>query len=171
VMRLHNVNTVAGRDGNLIVMSRHGEVVIAAQVKGEDGQVRERERERYPLVHGAKLLKREGDHVKGGEMIAEWDPYTTPIITEVDGVAKYGDIIEGKTMEERVDERTGARSNVIVEFRELDVRPRISIKDKDGKTIKIPSSNLFARYFLPVGAYINVAEGAEVKAGDIIAKI
>src|SRR5262249_4808710 len=108
---------------------------------------------------------------KGGEMIAEWDPYTTPIITEVDGVAKYGDIIEGKTMEERVDERTGARSNVIVEFRELDVPPRISIKDKDGKTIKIASSNLFGRYFLPVGAYINVAEGAEVKAGDIIAKI
>jgi DNA-directed RNA polymerase subunit beta' len=171
IVRLHNVNTVPGRDGTLIVMSRHGEVVIAAQVKGDDGHVRERERERYPLVFGAKLRKADGDHVKGGELIAEWDPYTTPIITEVDGVVKFGDIIEGKTMEERVDERTGARSNVIVEFKDLDVRPRISIKDSAGKTARIPGSNLYARYFLPVGAYINVTEGIEVKAGDVIAKI
>ncbi len=171
VVRLHNVNTVPGRDGTLIVMTRHGEVVIAAQVKGEDGHVRERERERYPLVYGAKLRKGEGDHVKAVELIAEWDPYTTPIITEVDGVVKFGDILEGKTMEERVDERTGARSNVIVEFKDLDVRPRISIKDGSGKTVKIPNSNLYARYFLPVGAYINVTEGIGVKAGDVIAKI
>jgi DNA-directed RNA polymerase subunit beta' len=171
VVRLHNVNTVPGRDGTLIVMTRHGEVVIAAQVKGEDGHVRERERERYPLVYGAKLRKAEGDHVKAAELIAEWDPYTTPIITEVDGVVKFGDILEGKTMEERVDERTGARSNVIVEFKDLDVRPRISIKDGSGKTVKIPNSNLYARYFLPVGSYINVTEGIEVKAGDVIAKI
>ncbi|MBV8138938.1 MAG: DNA-directed RNA polymerase subunit beta' [Deltaproteobacteria bacterium] len=171
VVRLHNVNTVPGRDGTLIVMTRHGEVVIAAQVKGEDGHVRERERERYPLVYGAKLRKGEGDHVRAAELIAEWDPYTTPIITEVDGAVKFGDILEGKTMEERVDERTGARSNVIVEFKDLDVRPRISIKDGGGKTVKIPNSNLYARYFLPVGAYINVTEGIEVKAGDVIAKI
>ncbi|HYB92165.1 MAG TPA: DNA-directed RNA polymerase subunit beta', partial [Candidatus Binataceae bacterium] len=171
IVRLHGVNTVPGRDGNLIVMSRHGEVVVAAQVKSEDGQIRERERERYPLVYGAKLHKRDGDRVKAGELVAEWDPYTTPIVTEVDGAVKYGDIIEGKTMEERVDERTGARSNVIVEFKELDVRPRVSIKDAAGKTVKIPNTNLFARYFLPVGAYINVPEGATVKAGDVIAKI
>ena len=93
--------------------------------------MRERERERYPLVYGAKLRKAEGDTVKAGELIAEWDPYTTPIITEVGGTVKYGDILEGKTMEERVDERTGARSNVIVESKELDVRPRISIKDDE----------------------------------------
>ena len=104
-------------------------------------------------------------------MIAEWDPYTTPIITEMAGTVKYGDIIEGKTMEERVDERTGARSNVIVEFKELDVRPRISIKDESGKTAKIESSDNFARYYLPVGAYIAVAEGTHVDAGEIIAKI
>jgi DNA-directed RNA polymerase subunit beta' len=74
-------------------------------------------------------------------------------------------------MEERVDERTGARSNVIVEFKDLDVRPRISIKDESGKTAKVPDGTNFARYFLPVGAYINVAEGVQVDAGDIIAKI
>ncbi|HUO06029.1 MAG TPA: DNA-directed RNA polymerase subunit beta' [Candidatus Binataceae bacterium] len=171
IVRLHGVSTVKSRDGNLVVMTRHGEVVIAAEVKGDDGHIRERERERYPLVYGAKLRKGEGDHVKGGELIAEWDPYTTPIITEVGGAVKYGDIIEGKTMEERVDERTGARSNVVVEFKELDVRPRVSIKDASGKTVKLPSSNNFARYFLPVGAYINVAEGAAVEPGDVLAKI
>jgi len=86
-------------------------------------------------------------------------------------VVKFGDILDGKTMNEVVDERTGARSNVIVEFKDLDVRPRISVKDGSGKTAKIPDSNLYARYFLPVGAYINVAEGTEVRAGDVIAKL
>ncbi|HTW87808.1 MAG TPA: DNA-directed RNA polymerase subunit beta' [Candidatus Binataceae bacterium] len=171
VVRLHNVSTVRGRDGHLIVMSRHGEIAIVSPIGG-DGQVqRERERERYPLVYGAKLLKADGERVKAAEKMAEWDPYTTPIITEVDGTVKFGDILEGKTMEERVDERTGARSNVIVEFKDLDVRPRISIKDGSGKTAKIPNSNQYARYFLPVGAYISVSEGAAVKAGDVIARI
>ena len=175
VVRLHGVNTVKSRDGNLVVMSRHGEIAIAERVGGEGdargGVQRERERERYPLVYGAKLLKGEGDHIKPGTLIAEWDPYTTPIITEVGGTVKYGDILEGRTMEERVDERTGARSNVIVEFKELDVRPRVSIKDAHGKTAKLPGSESDARYFLPVGAYINVPEGTAVSPGDIIAKI
>ena len=171
VLRLHNINTVKARDGSLVVLSRHGELAIAEQVRAEDGTVRERERERYPVVYGDKLRKGDGEGVKSGELIAEWDPYTMPIITEVGGTVKYGDILEGKTMEERVDERTGARSNVIVEFRELDVRPRVSIKDASGKTAKIPGTENFARYFLPVGAYINVPEGAEVYPGDILAKI
>ena len=115
VVRLHAVNTVKARDGSLVVMTRHGEITVAEQVTSDTGIVRERERERYPLVYGAKLRKGDGDKVKGAELIAEWDPYTTPIITEVGGTIKYGDILEGKTMEERVDERTGARSNVIVE--------------------------------------------------------
>ena len=171
IIRLHGVNTVKSRDGSLVVMARHGEVSVVEPVAGEGGAHRERERERYPLVHGARLRKGEGERVKAGELIAEWDPYTTPIITEVGGVVKYGDIIEGKTMEERVDERTGARSNVIVEFKELDVRPRISIKEEHGKTAKIPGTELYARYFLPVGAYISVAEGTTVYPGDVIAKI
>ena len=151
-------------------MSRHGEIAIAETV-GDGTLQRERERERYPLVYGAKLLKGEGDRIKSGTLIAEWDPYTTPIITEVGGTIKYGDILEGRTMEERVDERTGARSNVIVEFKELDVRPRVSIKDASGKTAKLPNSESQARYFLPVGAYINVPEGTAVFPGDILAKI
>ncbi len=171
IIRLHGVNTVKSRDGSLVVMSRHGEVAVIERVAGEGGPARERERERYPLVYGARLRKGDGDHVKAGELIAEWDPYTTPIITEVGGTIKYGDILENKTMEERVDERTGARSNVIVEFKELDVRPRISVKDEHGRTVKIPKTELFARYFLPVGAYINVADGVAVYPGDVIAKI
>ena len=170
VIRLHGVNTVRSRDGNQVVMSRHGEIAIAETV-GDGTLQRERERERYPLVYGAKLLKGEGDRIKSGTLIAEWDPYTTPIITEVGGTIKYGDILEGRTMEERVDERTGARSNVIVEFKELDVRPRVSIKDASGKTAKLPNSESQARYFLPVGAYINVPEGTAVFPGDILAKI
>ncbi len=170
VIRLHGVNTVRSRDGNLVVMSRHGEIAIA-EIVGDGTVQRERERERYPLVYGAKLLKGEGERIKPGTLIAEWDPYTTPIITEVGGTVKYGDILEGRTMEERVDERTGARSNVIVEFKELDVRPRVSIKDANGKTAKLPNSESFARYFLPVGAYINVPEGTAVFPGDILAKI
>ncbi len=172
LVRLHNVKTVPSRDGSLVVMSRHGEVAVVAPVAGEGGApARERERERYPLVYGAKLRKADGDKVKANELIAEWDPYTTPIVTEVSGKIKYGDVLEGKTMEERVDERTGARSNVIVEFKDLDVRPRISIKDDSGRTAKLPDSENYARYFLPVGAYINVPEGAQVAAGDVIAKI
>jgi DNA-directed RNA polymerase subunit beta' len=172
IVRLHGVNTVKSRDG-LVVMSRHSEVAIGVpEPASESGApARERERERYPLVYGAKLRKADGDRIKAGELIAEWDPYTTPIITEVGGTIKYGDILEGKTMEERVDERTGARSNVIVESRELDVRPRISIKDESGKTSKIPGSENYARYFLPVGAYINVPEATQVYPGDVIAKI
>ena len=166
IVRLHNVNTVRSRDGSLIVMSRRSEVVIAVPA----GQA-ERERERYPLVYGAKLRKNDGDAVKAGELVAEWDPFTTPIITEVAGTIKYGDILEGKTMEEKPDERTGARYNVIIESKELDVRPRISIKDNWGKTGKVPYSDNYARYFLPVGAYITVADGTPAEAGDILAKI
>src|SRR6266849_6743186 len=102
IVRLHGVNTVKSRDG-LVVMSRHSEVAIAIpEPASESGApARERERERYPLVYGAKLRRAEGDRIKAGELVAEWDPYTTPIITEVGGTIKYGDILEGKTMEER----------------------------------------------------------------------
>src|SRR3984893_2733181 len=184
LVRLHNVKTVPSRDGSLIVVAGHRGGGIVAPVHAEGAApgapARERERERYPLVYGAKLRKSEGNKVKSGDLIAEWDPYTTPIITEVAGKIKYGDILEGKTMEERVDERTGARSNVIVEFKELDVRPRISIKDDAGKTARITATLTAdrpsgpaqdARSFLPVGSYINVAEGAHVDAGEVIAKI
>jgi DNA-directed RNA polymerase subunit beta' len=102
--------------------------------------------------------------------MAEWDPYTMPILTEISGKVKFGDVIEGVTMEEQVDEVTGLSRKVIIESRDADKRPRITIKDESGKTAKIGES-LLARYYLPAGSNINVAEETIVKAGDVIAKI
>src|SRR5207253_10972185 len=115
------------------------------------------ERERYPIVYGARLKKKDGEKVKSGEMIAEWDPYTIPILTEVGGVIKFGDILEGVTMEEKVDERTGLSTKVIVDTKDVDKRPRVSIKDERGQPARIGAGE--ARYLLPVGAHLNVVEG------------
>jgi DNA-directed RNA polymerase subunit beta' len=167
VLKYINLNTVVDKNGDLVVMNRNGEIAIVEIP--EPG--RERERERYPIVYGAKLKVKDREAVKAGQLIAEWDPYTIPIVTEVGGTVKFGDILEGVTMEERVDERTGLSTRVVIDCKDLDKRPRISIKDKDGKTQKLPSSENFARYQIPVGAHIAVAEGIELSPGDIIAKI
>jgi DNA-directed RNA polymerase subunit beta' len=165
-LKFINLASVEGKDGDLVVMSRNAEVAIVDYPEPN----RERERERYPVVYGAKLKKRDGAKVKGGEMIAEWDPYTIPILTEMGGVVKFGDILEGVTMEEKLDERTGLSTKVIVDTRDVDKRPRVSIKDEGGQTLRIASGNE-ARYALPVGAHLNVVEGQSVSAGDVIAKI
>jgi DNA-directed RNA polymerase subunit beta' len=167
-LKFVNLATVTNKDGDLVAMNRNGEVVIVERV--DEGR-RERERERYPIVYGAKLKKKDGARVKAGDLLAEWDPYTNPMLTEVSGVVKFGDIVEGVTMEEKVDERTGLSTKVVIDSKDLDKRPRVSIKDKDGKTLRLPSSENYARYPLPVGAHINVTEGQPVGAGDIIAKI
>ena len=164
-LRYLNLKTVVDREGDLVVMNRNGEVAIVDSP--EPG--RERERERYPVVYGAKLKKTDGSTVKPNELIAEWDPYTVPILTEVSGAIKFGDIND-KTMQEKVDERTGLSTRVIIDFRDPNVRPRVSIKDDNGRTAKLPSG-LDARYTLPVGAHINVTEGLQVEAGDVLAKI
>src|SRR5262245_44731475 len=130
-----NLTAVEGKDGDLVVMSRNAEVAIVDYPEPN----RERERERYPIVYGAKLKKRDGGKVKAGEMIAEWDPYTIPVLTEVGGAIKFGDIVEGVTMEEKVDERTGLSTKVIVDTKDVDRRPRVSIKDAAGQTARISS--------------------------------
>ena len=163
-----NVSTVTNKDGDLVVMNRNGEVAIVDYPEGEKG--RERERERYPVVSGAKLKKKDGSKVKAGELLAEWDPYTIPILTEVSGVVKFGDVIETVTMEEKVDERTGLSTKVITDSKDVEKRPRISIKDIEGQTARL-SATSEARYLLPVGAHINVQEGQTVFAGDALAKI
>jgi DNA-directed RNA polymerase subunit beta' len=165
LLKLINVSTVQGRDGDLVVMNRNGELAIVDFPEAG----RERERERYAIVYGAKLKKADGSKVKAGEMVAEWDPYTIPILTEAPGAVKFGDIVEGVTMEEKVDERTGLSTKVVVDTRDLDRRPRISIKDAGGQTARIGGGE--ARYLLPVGAHLNVTEGQAVSAGDVIAKI
>src|SRR5881296_1504028 len=166
-LKLINVSTVEGKDGDLVVMSRNGEVAIVDYPEPK----RERERERYPIVYGAKLKKRDGAKVKSAEMIAEWDPYTIPIVTEAGGVVKFGDIVEGITMEEKVDERTGLSTKVVVDTKDVDKRPRVTIKDTTGQTAKVTGGSGEARYLLPVGAHLNVIEGQPVAAGDVIAKM
>ena len=162
VVKFININSVTTADGNYIVMNRNGELAIV----DETG----REREKYSVVYGAKIKVAPGSHVKAGASIAEWDPYTMPILTEVTGRIKFGDIIEGVTVEEQVDEVTGLSRKVIIESRDADKRPRIAIKDDSGKTVKTLESAV-GRYFLPVGANISVQEESYVNAGDIIAKI
>ncbi len=158
-----NVSTVRNKERDLVVMNRNGELAIV----DETG----RERERYPVIYGAKVKVDDNQLIKSGDLIAEWDPYTIPILTEVSGRVKFGDIVEGVTMQEQVDEVTGFATKVIAELKDPEARPRVSIKDERGRTLKIPESENMARYFLPVGAHIVVNEGDKVYQGDVIAKI
>jgi DNA-directed RNA polymerase subunit beta' len=158
-----NLKSVKNREGNLIVMNRNGEIAVL----DESG----RERRRYSVIYGAKLKVKEGQKVKEGEILAEWDPYSIPVLTEVSGRVKFGDIIEGATMQEQVDEYTGLSRKVITESKDAELRPRISIKDEKGRTMNLPSSISQARYLLPVGANIFISEGDMVEAGDVIVKI
>jgi DNA-directed RNA polymerase subunit beta' len=157
-----NINSVVNKDGHHIVMNRNGEVAIV----DETG----RERERYGIVYGAKIKVAPDMLVKPSETLAEWDPYTMPILTEVSGKVKFGDILEGVTMEEQLDDVTGLSRKVIIESRDADKRPRITLKDESAKTVKI-SESMMGRYFLPVGANISVQDDTFVNAGDVIAKI
>ncbi|MEZ0344745.1 MAG: DNA-directed RNA polymerase subunit beta' [Caldimicrobium sp.] len=150
-----NLRYVQRADGSLVAINRQGEIAIL----GPDGRIREK----YPVVYGAKIKVREGDEVKPGTLLVEWDPYTNPIISEVSGRVKFGDIIDGVTVDEKIDPTTGRITIVVRDYKLTDYRPRISIKDEKGKTI--------ARYELPVGAIISVHEGDYVEAGDILARI
>jgi len=163
VIKFVNLHTVKTREGDLVVMRRHGEVHVLDEQK--------RSRGKYLLSYGAHLKVGDNSSVKKGQLIAEWDPFSIPILAEVNGTIKFDDIIEGKTMQEQVDEVTGLSRKIIVEFKGGDLRPRVSIKDSKGKTAKLADSNAVARYLLSVGVNIVVSEGDEVRAGDILAKI
>ena len=164
-IKFHNIHTVTNKDDVKVVMNRNGEIAVA----DDSGH----ERERYGLVYGTHLFINDGDKVKGGQRLAEWDIYNNPILTDVAGIVKFGDIIEGVTMQEIRDEFTGLARKVIVQPKDPESRPRVSIKELSGsgKTLRIPGSQSDARYFMPVGAIISVVEGDMVSPGDIIAKI
>ena len=125
-----NLNVVVNAEGKAIIMNRRGGNFSIVDDKG-------RERERHPVIYGAHLLIKDGQDVQSGEILAVWDPFTTPIITEVAGRVKFGDIALGKTMQEKVDSVTGKSSRTIIESKSSDVRPRISIKDSGGENSEV----------------------------------
>jgi DNA-directed RNA polymerase beta' subunit len=163
IIKFININTVKNREGLLVVMNRNGSIAVVDS-KG-------REKEKYSVVYGAKLMVHEGKKVEIGEKLVEWDPYSTPILTELGGRIAYGDIIEGVAVKEEVDEVTGLSHKVIIDY-PANMRPRLSIKDEHGRaTLKIPGTNALARYLLPAGAHILVDRNDMVSPGDILAKI
>jgi DNA-directed RNA polymerase subunit beta' len=162
-VRFDNMKSVVDRYGELVNLSRQAELVLLSE-KGI-------ERERYPLTYGAHVKVKEGQEVEAGQVLAEWDPFTNAMLTEVGGRIKFGDILDNITVQERVDPVTQKASRLIIESRDQELKPRISIKDEFGQTAKIPGTPASARYFMPVGAILMVAEGDEVSPGDVIAKI
>jgi len=162
-VKFQGLHCVKNNEGRLVVMNRNGEISILG-TKG-------RERERYPITYGAILNVNDGDDVEAGSLIADWDPYTIPIVSEIAGVVKFGDIIEGTTMQERVDPITGKSSSVIIGSKGSSMNPRISLKSDKAKTLKLPITATPARYSLPVGTIITVEEGQEIQAGMVLGKI
>ncbi|MCA9509771.1 MAG: DNA-directed RNA polymerase subunit beta', partial [Myxococcales bacterium] len=154
-VQFHNVRTIVNRSGQTIAMSRNAEIGIA-DASG-------RERERHAVVYGAHVIVTEGQAVRPGDLLLEWDPFASPILADQPGRVKFGDLVEGSTMREQVDEFTGMSSKVVIESRDPEMRPRISIKSEAGETV--------ARALLPVNAIISVTDGEEVGAGDVLAKI
>ncbi len=157
--------TVKGADGDFIVMSRN--TAITVQVDGKD-------REAYKPPYGARLKVKDGDKVKRGQRLAEWDPYTTPIITEVPGRIRAEDLVDGFSVREETDEATGIANRVIVDWRASargsDLRPAMAVIDEDGAYKRLASGGE-ARYLLSAGAILSVGDGDEVKAGEVIARI
>ena len=165
-IRLDNTSLVTTEDGSEIVLSRSSEMIIL------DDQGREKAR--YRLQYGAKLLKKDGSKVKAGEMLAEWDPYTIPIITEKEGTAHYVDLVEGVSMREIIDESTGIGSRVVMDWKQqtggANLRPRITLRDDNGEVINLPNG-LEARYFMSMNAVLSVENKSKVKAGSVLARI
>ena len=165
-VELRACNTVKNSSGVQIVMNRNAELILI------DDQKRERARHRIP--YGARLTVKEGEKVKRGQAMAEWDPYTLPVITEKEGTATYVDIVEGLSMVEKTDDATGISSKVIVDWKQQpkgsDLKPRITLRDEKNEVITL-DNGLEARYFLSVDAILSVENGQTVNAGDVLARI
>jgi DNA-directed RNA polymerase subunit beta' len=152
------------KTGSVVVMNRNSEMIVV------DGNGREREHHR--LVYGAILAVTNGEHVKAGQLLASWDPFMVPILADTSGVVKFGDLIDGVTVQEKVDDVTGLSRRVVIESKAVELRPRITIKDPtSGETKKLPGSELEARYLIPVGAHIVAVEGDVVDVGAVLSKM
>ncbi len=165
-VRIKNRNIVMNSSGVPVVMGRNTELALLDEAG--------REKARHRVPYGAKLLADEGTTVTKGQKLAEWDPYTIPIITEKDGIAHYVDLIEGTSMREVVDEATGISSKVVIDWKQQprgnDLKPRVTLRTANGDVLTL-ANGLEARYFMSVDAILSVENGAEVKAGDVLARI
>ncbi|MBT5244781.1 MAG: DNA-directed RNA polymerase subunit beta' [Rhodospirillaceae bacterium] len=165
-IQLKNCSTVKDSAGGLVVMSRNAELNLIDE-KG-------RERARHRLPYGSKLLVKDNAKVQRGAKMAEWDPYTLPIISEKNGVVNYVDMIEGLSMDERVDDATGIASKVVIDWKSqpkgAELKPRITLRDKKGEVVMIDKDQE-ARYFLSVDAILSVENGQDIHAGDVLARI
>ena len=165
-IKIKNRNVVINSEGNPIVMNRHTEILLL----DENG----RERSNHKVPYGTKLLVDDNKKVKSGQKLAEWDPYTLPIITEKNGVANYVDLVDGVSMREVTDEATGLSSRVVVDWKQqpkgAELRPRVTLRDDKGEVLEL-SNGLEARYFMSVDAILSVENGAKVHAGDVLARI
>ncbi len=166
LVKIRNRHLARNSDGDLMVMARNVAVVICAP----DGT----ERAVHRVQYGARLKVDEGDMVKRGQRIAEWDAYTRPILTETDGTIGYEDLVEGMSLSETVDEATGIAKRMVMDWRmnvrSSSLKPSLVVKGKDGKLQKLQRGGE-ARYTLPADSILAADPGAHVQAGDIIARI
>jgi DNA-directed RNA polymerase subunit beta' len=165
-VKIKNRNVVINSSGVPVVMGRNCEVTLVDDLG--------REKARHRVQYGAKLFADEGAMVTKGQKLAEWDPYTTPIITDKDGIANYIDLMEGVSVREVVDEATGIASKVVIDWKQQprgnDLKPRITLRDANGEVLLL-ANGIEARYFMAVDAILSVENGAAVKAGDVLARI
>jgi DNA-directed RNA polymerase subunit beta' len=167
-IKLHNLKTVKNRDGHYVAISRSGELTI----QDDHG----RERERYKVVYGSIISVDDGAQVNAGQVVANWDPHTHPIVTEVAGTLKFIDFIEGVSVHTRSDEITGLSSLTISDPKTRgtagkDLRPMVKLVDDEGGDIFIPGTEIPAQYALPAGAIVTVSDNTAVAVGDVLARI
>ncbi|MEM9690658.1 MAG: DNA-directed RNA polymerase subunit beta', partial [Pseudomonadota bacterium] len=167
-VKLNNLKTVEHNKGYLVAVSRSGEISVNDDLG--------RERERYKVPYGATITIRDGDPVEAGQVVANWDPHTHPVVTEVAGKLKFEDFIDGISVNEQVDEFTGLTSIVVSDTKSRgsagkDLRPVAKLVGEDGSDIFFANTEIPAVYALPDGAIISMADGDEVSVGDVIARI
>jgi len=166
-VKLKNLKVVKHASGNYVAVSRSGELIV------QDAQGRDRER--YKVPYGAVLTVYDGEKVKAGSIVAQWEPHTHPIITEVAGKVMFSDLIDGVSVNKQTDEITGLSTYVVLDPAQRggtkDVRPMLGLVDGRGKDLTIPGTDIPAKYMLPPGAIITVDDGAKVGVGGVLARI
>jgi DNA-directed RNA polymerase subunit beta' len=168
-VRLHNLKTITKTNGDLVAVSRSGEIAVADDESG-------RERERYKLPYGAVLKKSEGEHVESGEIIANWDPHTHPIVSEVQGNVVFEGMEEGITIRRQADELTGLTSISTIDPKDRpsagkDIRPAVRLVDDKGEALNLAGTDVPAHYFMEANAILSLEDGENIEAGDVIARI